>query len=338
MVMATVMGTLLAIVLMASLFTGWSSQSDDSLNINPTFTPEIRPNAQNVRKMLSDSSPVILKVDISGVIGLGELTREKIEEQLIESREKTLKKDRVKGILLTINTPGGTVIDSDSIYRALKAYKEQYKVPVYAYVDGLCASGGMYIACAADKIFASPSSAIGSVGVIGPTAMNVYTLLEKYGIETKVLSAGKGKDELNPFRPWTPDEGANYKVLIDSFYDLFVSIVSANRPEIDKQKLVDEYGANIYSAQDAKERGYIDEADYTLNQTLALLAKDLQLEPEAYQVVEMKEQKWLLSLLKAQSESPLFTGVIHHTIDMSWQMDSKLMNKFLYLHAPGMEK
>lgn len=65
--------------------------------------------------------------------------------------------------LVYINTPGGTVVDADGIYRALLEYKTKYDVPIYAYIDGLCASGGMYVALAADKIFASDVSLIGSV-------------------------------------------------------------------------------------------------------------------------------------------------------------------------------
>ncbi|MFI5264393.1 MAG: S49 family peptidase, partial [Candidatus Kapaibacterium sp.] len=90
----------------------------------------------------------------------------------VESQEGDFKNNRVKGILLYMDTPGGYSTDSDTIYRLLMEYKKQYKVPIYAYVDGLCASGGMYIAITADKIMASDTSLIGSIGVIAPTFMN----------------------------------------------------------------------------------------------------------------------------------------------------------------------
>src|SRR5690606_9333623 len=125
--------------------------------------------------------------------------------QLMESREGIFEKSPVVALLLHIQSPGGTVIDADGIYRAIKAYKAQHNIPVYAYVDGLCASGGMYIAAAADKIFASDVSLIGSVGVISPPTFNFTKTMEKLGIEALTLSAGIGKDDLNPFRPWKAD-------------------------------------------------------------------------------------------------------------------------------------
>ena len=131
-----------------------TSESEPELK----YTVKVAPNAENVRKIMPDTTPVILKLNVAGVIGVDSLTMEAIRQVLVESREDTLKNDRVKAIILYMESPGGSAIDSDGIYHALKAYKEQYKVPVYAYVDGMCASGGMYIACAADKIYASDVS------------------------------------------------------------------------------------------------------------------------------------------------------------------------------------
>ncbi len=119
------------------------------------YDVKIAPNAENIRKVMSDTTPIILKLNINGLIGLENLTMDAVRQMLVESREGDLKSNRVKALILNIETPGGSAIDSDGIYRAIKSYKEQYKVPVYAYVDGLCASGGMYVACAADKIYAS---------------------------------------------------------------------------------------------------------------------------------------------------------------------------------------
>jgi len=336
MVFASIAGVLLAFVLMSALFSAIAGKTDTDPDIQYTFSPEILPNAQNVRKNLSTKAPVILKVNVSGVIGLENLTGEQIAKQLIESREKTLKDDRVKGIILSINSPGGTVTDSDRIYHLLKAYKEQYSVPVYAHVDGMCASGGMYIACAADKIFATNSSLVGSVGVIIPSAMNFSKLLQNHGVESLTLYAGKGKDELNPFRPWKQDEGKDYQSVIDAFYKNFVDIVSSNRPAISKEKLMEEYGAKVYPSAEAKELGYIDESNYSYNQALALLAENLELQADEYQVIELVEHNWLATLFKAQEGSPLITGRIHHTLDLPLEMHPKLTNKYLYLYRSGL--
>ena len=112
---------------------------------------KIMPDADGNRKELTSTTPVLLEIYIKGKIGEEDLTATKIEEILLKSREKELKDGRVKGILLVINSPGGGVNDSDIIYHLLRHYKAQFKVPIYAYVDGLCASGGYYIACAASS-------------------------------------------------------------------------------------------------------------------------------------------------------------------------------------------
>lgn len=311
-----------------------SSPTAETPEIKYDYSPSIQANAEGVRKVLPSTSPVILKVNIQGVIGMDDLTRHKFQELLIESREKSLKNDRVKAILLCIDSPGGTVSDADGIYHALKAYKKQFEVPVYAYVDGLCASGGMYIACAADKIYASDASLVGSIGVLFPAMFNFVKLMEKVGIDSKTLTAGKGKDEMNPFRTWQPDEGANYQKIVDDFYSIFVDIVVGNRPNVDREKLIVEYGANIFPAKKSQEIGYIDQSGFSLNETLADLAEHAGLEKDDYQVIELKEENWFRSLFKSSREMSLFRGVIKHQLELPSDIDAKLMNQYLYLYRP----
>lgn len=327
----TVLGLLLGILLTFMLIGAFFGKKDDESKLTYTYAPTIRANALGVREVLEDTTPVILKLNLQGTIGLNDLDRHKTRELLIESREKTLKDDRVKAIILYIDTPGGTVTDADGIYHLLKEYKERYKTPIYAYVDGLCASGGMYVACAADKIYASESSIVGSIGVMVSTAMNFSKVMEKIGIDSLTLTAGKGKDELNPFRPWKADESDNYQALINDFYKSFVDIVTTNRPNVNKEKLVTEYGANIFTAAKAKDIGLIDESGYTYSQTLALLAKDVGLDVEKYQVVELKEDNWINALFRSQANNPLLKGELKHNIQLQGELDPKLANQFLYL-------
>lgn len=297
-----------------------------------TFTPEIVANAEGQRKILSQSAPVILKINIQGVIGLDTLKMETIRKQLIESRENTLKNNRVKAILLHINSPGGTVTDSDGIYHALKAYKEQYKVPVYAYVEGLCASGGIYIAMAADKIYSNDASLIGSIGVITPSFVNFSQLMEKIGMQSLTLYAGKGKDELNPMRPWKPDEGENLQSLINYFYTQFVDIVVSNRPEVNREKLTNDYGAKLFTPIEAQEAGLITASGTNIRDVLKKLLSEISITDEFYQVVELQHKTWYSELLP--TASALFRGQIVHQIQLSPDLDSRLMNQFLYLYRP----
>jgi protease-4 len=329
-----IIGFILGIfIILAILGSGYSASSLDSTpQITYKYTPEIKPNAIGIRKVESSKAPVILKVNINGIIGLDSLTRSAISELLIESRERALDDDRVKAILLCINSPGGTVTDADGIYRELLAYKEQYKVPVYAYVDGLCASGGYYIASAADKIFASDVSLIGSVGVIIPSIMNFSQLMEKIGVQSISLYDGKGKDNLNPFRPWHKGEEDNLQNSVNYYYQMFVNVVTAKRLSLDKTKLIEEYGANVFPAEIAKQHGYIDEYNASLNQTLKLLVENIGIKDNFYQVVELENKNWLSEIFRSQFN--LFSGKISHQISLSSELPSELSGQYLYLYRP----
>lgn len=325
-------GLLFGILLVAALFGAFSITIDGEPELSYKYSAEIQPNGAGIRKAESKEAPVVLKVNINGIIGLDSLTRKKVQELLIESRERAFDNNRVKAVLLDINSPGGTVTDADGIYRAIRAYKEQYNVPVYAYVDGLCASGGYYIAAAADKICASTTSLIGSVGVILSTELNFSNLMEKVGVQAITLYDGKGKDNLNPFRPWQKGEENNIQAAINFYYQEFTNIVTANRPGLDKTKLIKEYGANVYPAPQAKEYGYIDESDASYSSVLKELVAKIGIQDDYYQVVELTSSSWVSELFK--SELGILKGTLTHQIVLTPEMSPELSGKYLYLYRP----
>lgn len=329
-----IIGFALGIIALMFLVGVFSSSSPDETKLTTVYTEEILPNAEGERKVVSGKAPVILQINIHNVIGLDNLTDKSIKQILVESREGEFKKDRVKGLLLYINTPGGTVTDADGIYRAIMEYKTKYKVPVYAYVDGLCASGGMYIAVSAEKILASEASLIGSVGVIVPTFMNFTKLLDKVGVETLTISAGKEKDAMNPLRPWKPGEEDNFKQIIDYYYQNFVNIVAQHRPEMNKEKLIENYGARIYPAKIAQEYGYIDASGVSIGEAIKELVKAAGIEDNNYQVIQLENKGWWKSLFTDLDKSPIFSGQVKHQISISPETDLLLQNRFLYLYIP----
>jgi signal peptide peptidase SppA len=280
-------------------------------------TLEILPNASNQRDLLSFHSPAILQIDIHGVIGDPKgINSDSIQQILLDSQTGILQGGRIKGILLHMNTPGGAVFDADNIYQMLNEYKAQYKVPIFTYVDGLCASGGMYIASATDRIFASPSSIIGSVGVISGPFFNLYDAITKLGIQAKTLTEGLGKDAMNPMRPWKEGEDQTLQHIIAFFYQRFVSIVTKARPNLSKEKLIHEYGAKVFDCIKAKEYGYIDEAPSSRNEALLALLQEAKLDPkEPYQVIALKPKHDLFSEV-FQSKFSLLTGKIEHKVDL----------------------
>lgn len=306
-----------------------------SMFSSPSFIPQrnemtITVDAEGKRDLLSFDSPVVLKVDIHGVVGLKDLTTQKIQNILLDSREDPFKNNRIKAIFLHIDSPGGTVTDADGIYRALADYKKKYNVPIYAFVDGLCASGGMYIASSAEKIYATPTSVIGSVGVILGPAFNFSGVMDKVGVQALTITQGLDKDMLSPWRPWKPDEDASLKAITASLYDIFIDVVTAARPKLSKEDLVNQYGAQVYVSSKAKELGYIDDDNSDYNRALADLAATAGIEKgQGYQVVQLQPSHGWLSQL-TDPDSRLLQGTLKHQVQMG-PIDSELSGKFLYL-------
>jgi signal peptide peptidase SppA len=253
-----------------------------------TFRPQmvICPD-ENGNSALLPSAPVILKISIEGIIGTKKLNTDTITQALQKSKQ-LLKQDRIKGILLYINSPGGTSIDSAGIYQTIMSYKTEHNLPVYTYVDGLCASGGMYIASSSDYIGATPESVIGSVGVRMGPVFNFKDLMTRYGVDALTITQGKDKDSFNPFRTWTANEGDDIKQLIKDSYDLFVNVVTSARPKLTKDLLVNTLGAQIFSAKTAMGYGYIDQADASYKKVLSTLRETAGIqEKTSYQVLEI---------------------------------------------------
>lgn len=332
----TLFGTLgvgLAFIPLMILLIGLSGSGRDELTIPGKYL--VLPNADLTREPLSAHSPVVLQINIDGIIGSEKrfgVSAIDLEKQLLYSREGALKGNRVKAILLSLNTPGGGANESDAIYRALASYKKQYNVPIYAYADGMAASGGMYIAAAADKFYASPGALVGSIGVIA-NFFNVYETLEKLGVKPAIASRGKGKAAMNPFRPWDEDDEAQIDLLLNFSYDQFVDIVVQNRPQIDRTRLVEEYGAKLFPAPTALQNGYIDGIVWNREEALAKLVEEVGI-ADSYQVVSFQLHRSIFDLFSG--ESPVVTGKVNHYLELPKGLEPSLLNGYLYLYHPGL--
>lgn len=288
----------------------WSGVSAIS-EVRPqnALSPVALPNPQGKILTSGKDNPLLLQIDINGVIGAKGLSASDISDQLIASQEGLLSSGRVKGILLAINTGGGTAFDSDAIYRLLLEYKERHKIPVYAMVDGLCASGGVYVSCAADKIYASQTSSIGSVGVI-TRSFNYSKLANLIGVEGQTLFEGKGKDELDPWRPWKEGEGENRRRLVRHFYQRFIDVVSKARG-IDVEILEDDIGASLLPAQEAFSKNFIDQIEDSRSKCLEDLARAGKVDPKSCAVIQFQPKLWLRDFLSVRQ---LGLGRIEHRL------------------------
>lgn len=207
----------------------------------------------------------VLLMEISGVIssqdGDGFVPTPSLIASVKEQLTRATQDEAVKAVVLRINTPGGTVTASDIIHHELKTFKTNRKIPIIASIMDVGASGGYYIAAAADTVLAHPSSVTGSIGVIMLT-MNARGLLEKVGVEATAVTSGPRKDMGSPFRTMTTEERAIFQGLIDSFYQRFLSVVQEGRPNLQMDQIKKLADGRIYTGDQAKAAGLVDEIGY----------------------------------------------------------------------------
>ena len=174
--------------------------------------------------------------------------------EVVEQLDKARESDQIKGVLFTVDSPGGSVSPSIEVMQAIKRIKE--KKPVVVYAAGTLASGSYYASIWADEIIANPGSMVGSIGVIMHGA-DVSELMSKIGVRTQVVQAGKYKQIGTPDREWNQDEKRELEKVIQGTYAMFVHDVATAR-NLDEKNSALYADAHIFTAQQAKEVGLID--------------------------------------------------------------------------------
>jgi protease IV len=207
----------------------------------------------------------VLLLDLSGVISAqdreGIIPQPNMLATFKEELTRALKDDKIKAVVVRINSPGGTVTASDIMYHELREFKAKKKVPVIVSMMDVAASGGYYLAMAGDSILVHPSTVTGSIGVIMLT-VNARGLLEKVGVEANAITSGPRKDMGSPFRVMTPEERGIFQAVIDSFYYRFLTVVQEGRPNLSAEQIKKLADGRIYSGDQAKAAGLIDEIGY----------------------------------------------------------------------------
>jgi protease-4 len=223
--------------------------------------------AEKVVDGSSDAKDKIAVLDVEGVLTSdhSESIFGSKESQVVAFVEKLKLAEAdpdVKAVLVRIDSPGGDVTTSDILYHELAAFKGRRKVPVVAAFMGVAASGGYYLASAADAIVAHPTSITGSIGVIS-IHVSLAGLLDKIGVKVEALKSGANKDMGSPFRAMTEDDRKMLQALIDQFYLRFVSVVADGRKgrltEAQVKLLAD---GRVYTAQQALDAKLVDRVGY----------------------------------------------------------------------------
>jgi protease IV len=240
------------------------------------------------------SSNQVLEIELEGII----YDSKSFTEQLKEWGTKS----GIKAVVLRINSPGGGVAASQEMYEAVKKFRVDTHKVVVVSMSSVAASGGYYVACAADKIFANPGTITGSIGVIAEW-YNYGDLLRWAKLESIVIKSGELKDAGSPTRPLTSAEKVYFQSLIDGMFNQFVSAVSAGR-KMDRAVIAKLADGRVYTGQEAKENGLVDELG-TYQDAVAAAAKMAGISGEPKIVTAPKKEGALLHLLFGNASSVL---------------------------------
>lgn len=173
--------------------------------------------------------PVVAVIRLSGMIAAGR--RGSLSDAaLAPMLQRAFRRGRPDAVALAINSPGGSPVQSSLITGRIRRLATERKIPVHAFVEDVAASGGYWLATAADDIWVDPVSVVGSIGVIA-ASFGLHDFIGRYGIERRVHTAGKSKSFLDPFRPETPEDVARLNALIEPMHRVFIEQVKARRSD-----------------------------------------------------------------------------------------------------------
>ena len=171
--------------------------------------------------------------------------------------EQAFQNKRSKAVVLVINSPGGSPVQSEFIADRIINLSKEKNIPVITFVEDVAASGGYWLACAGDEIFASKASIIGSIGVIS-SGFGFNKAIEKVGIERRVYTSGKNKSLLDPFSPENKDDVKRLKELQTKLHDHFISFIKLRRGKKIDTNNKDLFSGMFWSGKEAVDLGLID--------------------------------------------------------------------------------
>lgn len=205
-------------------------------------------------------TPVVPVLRMGGVIGhLGPLRRGGITmADMAEPIDRAFATKRAKAVALAINSPGGSPVQSALIAKRIRLLAAEKELPVFAFCEDVAASGGYWLACAADEIYAEEASVVGSIGVIA-AGFGFPDLLQKLGIERRVYTAGAAKSQLDPFKPENPDDVKRLLALQRDIHDQFKAWIKERRGDrltAGERKL---FSGEFWTGRMAKELGLVDD-------------------------------------------------------------------------------
>ncbi|MBC9246566.1 S49 family peptidase [Paracoccus sp. 11-3] len=175
-----------------------------------------------------NNGPKVAVVRLHGAIGMAGRRGGLSDAALAPVIERAFRKGKPTAVALSINSPGGSPVQSSLIAARIRRLSDETETPVHAFVEDMAASGGYWLACAGEKIWADESSVLGSIGVIS-SGFGFQHLIEKWGIERRVHTAGRSKSTLDPFRPEKPEDVERLRNVLEPIHEAFKEHVIRRR-------------------------------------------------------------------------------------------------------------
>jgi protease-4 len=280
------------------------------------------------------SPPKVAIIEVEGMLinaksgGLLQPTENKLSV-FTQQMELAARDSNVKAVVLRINSPGGTVTCSDTMYQTVREFRAQTHKPVIASTQEVCASGAFYVACAADVIVAHPTSVVGSIGVIFET-FDLSGAMYKLGIKADNVKSAPLKDMGSPFKPLDGDARAVMQGMIDEYYARFKGVVAESRTHLtDPATIKMATDGRVFSGQQALAIGLVDKLG-RLEEAIAL-AKEMSNSPGA-QVIMYKRPYGYSGSIYADTSTPMPRANVM-TLDLP-ESEMFLPHGFYYLWQP----
>ena len=222
--------------------------------------------------------PVVPVLRFSGPIGMATPLRPGLSIAGVAGTiEKAFSLSKLPTVAILINSPGGSPVQSNLIFKRIRQLAEEKEKKVYVFCEDVAASGGYFLSIAGDEIYADPSSIVGSIGVISQ-GFGFVDAIEKLGIERRVYTAGLSKSTLDPFLPEKPEDIARLKAIQNDVHDVFIGLVKERRAGKLKAPDAELFSGAFWSGPKAMELGLIDGISDVRSKMQALHGKDVRLQ------------------------------------------------------------
>lgn len=275
---------------------------------------------------LGKSKPLVSVLRLDGVIGRVSHMRSGLALHAINKQiECAFKSDKLAAVCLCINSPGGSPSQSELIAKRIRALAEEKKVSVISFVEDVAASGGYWLACAGDEIYATKSSIIGSIGVIS-SGFGFVKTIEKMGIERRIYTEGSNKSILDPFKPAKQSDIKLISKMQKSIHEHFIDFVKTRRGRLITQNDDIIFNGEFWTGETALNFGLIDGIDDMYSYIRNKLGKDVQ-----FDYIEQKKP-FFKKLLRMQSSADAARDNIgkefaaHLADEIEERLDAKLLS------------